>query len=135
MSAAYFIYNNLKVNTLLPGDSPFPGFELLTFDNESWTFGTLWNLGWDAGYSYLGKHQVKGQVWYVQNKDSISELEKYAGVKSGLMEPINVEVKIEALDGTIQDTVQAVTFRLKELKPEYKIVDSGFWWINPQQKQ
>lgn len=126
---AYFIYNNLKVNTLMPGDAPLPGFNLLTYDQESWTTGTLWNLGEDAGFSHIGHHKVKGQLWTVERKADIEALESFSGVSSGLMEPVQIEVKIEAWNGEITETLQAVTFRLKELDPSYQVVTGGNWWI------
>ena len=69
---AYFIFNNLKVNTFALYDSPFPGFELLTWDHETFVDGTLWDIGDDAGYTPIGITKVYGQIWLAQDVNQVS---------------------------------------------------------------
>ena len=76
---AFFIFNNLKVNTFLLQDSPFPGFDVLTWEHQSFIDGTLWDIGNDAGYTPIGITKVHGQIWTTDNTNQIDELEYFIG--------------------------------------------------------
>ena len=122
---AYFVYNNLKVNTFfLPHDGPIPGFELLAWDSEAFTIGTLLDIGDDAGFTPLGKTRVHGQIWVAHNTDCIKELERFSGIESGFTEIVRVPVSIFP-----DSQMEALTFRLTNIPKEYKIVDDGKWLI------
>lgn len=127
-SNCYFIFNNLKVSPFLLSDAPFPGFELLTHDNESWTFGTLWDIGLDAGYTKIGLGKVFGQVWVAKDLYQTRELVEFTGVKSGLTRPEAIQVQIQ-VDELTKQTIKATTFVLSKLSPDYKIVSDGKWLI------
>jgi len=124
---AYFIFNNLKVNTFALYDSPFPGFELLTWDHETFVDGTLWDIGDDAGYTPIGITKVYGQIWLAQDVNQVCELENFLGVPSGLTEPMTTKCYIIAND--IADTIDAVIYRLRRIDANYSIVHDGKWMI------
>lgn len=124
---AFFIFNNLKVNTFLLQDEPFPGFELLTWENESFIDGTLWDIGDDAGYTPIGMTKVHGQLWLSNNSQQINEFEYFVGAKSGLTEPI--KTKCHILTNDFVDTLDVTVYRLIEIKNIYNIIHDGKWLI------
>jgi len=123
---AYFIFNNLKVS-LHPNDAPFPGFDMLGHEKQCSTLGTLWDIGGDAGYTVIGKTKVKGQLWIAENLDAIDELEFYIGAKKGLTEPTKVKVDFVYDDPPVHETLDAIVYRLTEIKKNYRIVNDGWW--------
>lgn len=124
---AFFIFNNLKVNTFNLKDQPFPGFELLTWEHESYTNGTLWDIGFDAGYTPIGISKVHGQLWVAHDLNQISELEYFLGVDSGLTEPLTTKIFIQDEFGL--DRIDATVYKLKQIKTAYNIVYDGKWMI------
>lgn len=124
----YFIYSNIKVNPFILQDQPYYGFSRLTWDTESWTYGTLWDIGVDAGYTKIGKGQVYGQLWTTEDHSKIRELESIFGVEKGLMEPTEVEVIVQP-EPLLKEKIKAVTFQLTSILNEYKIVNDGKWLI------
>jgi hypothetical protein len=124
---AYFIFNNLKVNTFFLTDEPFPGFELLTWDHETFVDGTLWDIGDDAGYTPIGITKVYGQVWIPQDINKVSELEYFLGVHSGLTEPM--KTKCHIVDNNIHESIDAIIYRLRAIDRNYTIVHDGKWMI------
>lgn len=124
---AVFIFNNLKVNTFNLRDEPFPGFELLTWEHESFTNGTLWDIGNDAGYTPIGIAQVYGQIWLAHDLNQLNELEYFLGAKTGLTEPMKTECYIMC-DG-IAEKIDVTVFRLREIRTIYSIVSDGKWII------
>jgi len=124
---AYFIFNNLKVNTFTLQDQPFPGFELLTWEHESYTNGTLWDIGPDAGYTPIGITKVYGQLWLAHDVQQISELEYFLGAKSGLTEPVTTQIYVQ--DPHFVEKIDAVVYRLCEIKSIYNIIPDGKWLI------
>lgn len=124
---AVFIFNNLKVNTFDLRDEPFPGFELLTWEHESHTDGTLWDIGLDAGYTPIGVTKVHGQIWLAHDIQQISELEYFLGVHSGLTEP--TKTKIFVKDDFGYERIDATVYKLREIKSAYNIVYDGKWMI------
>lgn len=124
---AYFIFNNLKVNTFALQDEPFPGFELLTWEHQSYAYGTLWDIGVDAGYTPIGLAQVQGQLWLAHDIQRIEELEYFIGAKSGLTEKSFAKIHIQA-DG-IFENLDATVYKLAQIKPIYNIVPDGKWMI------
>lgn len=124
---AYFIFNNLKVNTFALQDQPFPGFELLTWEHESFVDGTLWDIGFDAGYTPIGITQIQGQVWLAQDIQQVSEFEYFTGAKSGLTEPMTTKCYVLS-DGFV-DELSVIIYRLREIKSIYNIVHDGKWII------
>jgi hypothetical protein len=124
---AFFIFNNMKVNTFALQDQPFPGFELLTWEHESFVDGTLWDIGNDAGYTPIGITKVHGQLWLAQDTQQISELEYFLGVQSGLTEPMNTKAYIQTHD--VAEKVDVVIYRLKNIDTNYLIVHDGKWMI------
>jgi len=127
-----FIYNNIKVSPFLPGDAPFPGFDLITFDRESYTFGTLWDIGLDAGYTKIGLGVVYGQLWKATEKTALEELREIIGVTSGLTEEVEVPVTVE-LDNE-RTEIKALTFSLTKIQKHYMIIDDGYWIIKRSNK-
>jgi len=126
----FFIFNNLKVNTFLPDDSTIPGFNLIAWDSEAWTYGTLLDIGSDAAFSPIGHTKVRGQLWYAEKVDAIEELEYFAGVKSGFVSKIEVPVIVECKDDFIKEELKAITFAINEIKDtKYEIVNNGNWYI------
>ena len=121
----YFIYNNLKVSPFLPYDTPLPGFNLLTYDNESWTYGTLWDCGVDSGLTVIGNGEVYGQLWVAENLSMVKELEYLYGVHKGITKPTKVPVNIQFEP----EVVKATTFTLEKIIPSYTIVQDGKWLI------
>lgn len=126
----FFIFNNLRVDKFRLDDKPFPGFELLTWEDHSRVFGTLWDMGADAGFTPIGKSYVAGQLWIAHDLNQIDELEYFLGAKSGLTEPCKVKVIVE--DKEIKEEVDATVYRLKKIDTIYKIVDDGYWLIKRQ---
>jgi hypothetical protein len=124
---AVFIFNNLKVNTFTLQDEPFPGFELLTWEHESYTHGTLWDIGFDAGYTPIGITKVHGQIWLANDVQQISELEYFLGVNSGLTEPIKSKICVQ--DNFTVEKLDATVYKLREIKHAYNIVYDGKWLI------
>ena len=124
---AVFIFNNFKVNTFALQDQPFPGFELLTWEHESFVDGTLWDIGVDAGYTPIGITKVYGQLWIAQDMQQITELEYFLGVGSGLTEPMNTKAYIQTHD--VVDSINTVIYRLRNIDTNYLIVHDGKWMI------
>lgn len=123
----YFIYNNLKINPFILGDAPMPGFELLSWDVDSYTDGTLWELPFnDAGFTKIGIDKVHGQVWKLVDPKEEPFLRECFGVYKGLMSPVEIPVTIE-IDKADIETLPAITFALNEIKPSYKLVRDGRW--------
>lgn len=123
----FFIFNNLKVNTFTLQDEPFPGFELLTWEHESFVDGTLWDIGNDAGYTPIGITKIYGQLWIAHDMQKINELEYFLGAKSGLTEPMVTKVYI--ICDEIGEKVDATIYKLRDIKSIYKIVSDGKWLI------
>jgi gamma-glutamylcyclotransferase (GGCT)/AIG2-like uncharacterized protein YtfP len=121
---AYFIYSNLKVNPFLLGDRPLPGFELVAWD--SWTLGTLWDIGEEAGYSIIGKTKVHGQLWRLEDNSNEELIKQCSGIFSGLNREINVEVVVP-IDELVSENLMATTYALQEINTCYKIVSDGRW--------
>ena len=124
---AFFIFNNLKVNTFNLRDEPFPGFELLTWEHESYTPGTLWDIGFDAGYTPIGLGKVYGQLWLSHDTQQILELEYFLGAQSGLTEPLKTKIYIQDDFGV--EKVDAIVYKLREIRNDYNIVYDGKWMI------
>jgi gamma-glutamylcyclotransferase (GGCT)/AIG2-like uncharacterized protein YtfP len=118
----------------VPNDAPYPGFELVTYDNESFTYGTLWNIGKDSGMTRIGKGIVYGQLWRSTNNNSIEELIDFIDQRTGTLEKaiVTVEVKIQQYE--IQTKIDAVTFFLTKIQKEYNIIDDGYWLIQREYK-
>jgi hypothetical protein len=121
----YFIYNNLKVSPFLPYDAPPVGFDLLTYDNESWTYGTLWDCGRDAGLTVIGKGEVYGQLWVAEDMTRVKELEDLYGVCRGLTRTTRIPVKVQFEE----EPIKATTFVLEKIIPSYTIIQDGKWLI------
>jgi len=122
-----FIFNNLKVSPFIFGDAPPIGFELITYENESSTPGTLWDIGVDAGMTRIGNGNVQGQLWKSYDSTALSDLRDMYGVYSGLNEEYVVPVTIDV--DHIKTTVFALTFILTRIQNSYKIVKDGNWLI------
>jgi hypothetical protein len=125
----YFIFNNLKVNSFILQDTTYPGFELLTWEKESWTQGTLWDIGEDAGFTIIGKSNVSGQLWICRDVQKEKEIYNLFGVDSGISQPIDIEVKIKTQEDLVEETIKAKTFALTKILESYRIVNDGFWTI------
>jgi len=122
-----FIFNNLKVSPFLLGDAPPNGFELITYDNESYTPGTLWDIGVDAGMTRIGKGLVYGQLWKNIDSFGYNLLKDFVGINTGLNEEVIVPVTIDV--DNIKTTISAVTFSLTRIHDSYKIIEDGNWMI------
>lgn len=122
----YFIYDNLKAHPFILQDSPLPGFEILSWD--SWTLGTMWDIGDDAGYTKIGKQKVHGQLWKLEDpsRPVIEKIREYAGIYKGVKEETLVTVKVPIND-LISHDLQATTFSLSKIDTNYTIVNDGRW--------
>lgn len=124
---AFFIFNNLRVDKFRLEDAPFPGFELLSWEDHTRTFGTLWDMGPDAGFTTIGRSFVSGQLWIAHDLNQIAELEYFLGAKSGLTEPCMVKVHVN--NPEVCEEVNAIAYRLKKIDKTYNIVSDGYWSI------
>jgi len=121
----YFIYNNLKVNPFVIQDKPFPGFELVTWDHQTSTIGTLLNLGFDAAYIEAGHMLVKGQLWKSDDRIACRKLEDVFLTGDDFV-MIDVKVCLSIEDEQVK--TDAITFALKQLKPgQYNPIPTGQW--------
>lgn len=121
---AYFIYNNLKAHPFKINTEPaIPGFRVLSWD--SWTYGTLWDIGKDAAYTRIGTGKVFGQLWIPEDYKNLSLLEGFCGIDTGLTE--EVKVKVEFPIGIDIEEISAVTYSLAKIQSEYKIIHDGKW--------
>lgn len=124
---ALFVYNNLKVDTLQLKDQPFPGFELLTWDHESFVHGTLWDTGIDAGYTEIGLDNVYGQIWITEKYDAIDELSFFLGYpQRTYSKKLKVTIKAEDL---ISETIEALVFPLRKIEPHFNRIHDGRWFL------
>jgi hypothetical protein len=123
----YFVYGNLKVNPFILNDTPLPGFEILSWDHESWTEGTLLDLGNDAGFTPIGHHKVYGQIWIAKSFEYLRFMEESFGVHSGISSPEKIVVKLEP-----DTTLEAITYRLTNIPSDSKIIKDGKWIIKRQ---
>ena len=124
----YFIYNNLKVNPFILQDQPFPGCDLLCWDNQSYTYGTLWDLGVDAGFTRIGKGKVYGQVWVAKDYSKIREFQELLGIFSGRTELVEIPVTIQ-YECLVSEEIKALTNQLTKVDTKYQIVEDGKWLI------
>lgn len=125
----YFIYNNLKVNTFILQDQPFPGFSVLSWDNQCYTKGTLLDIGLDATFIPNGDYRVYGQLWTVDDTNKASEFEYFLGIREGLKKLIEVPVNIECEEEKF-GIYKAATFTSNKLiLSDFKVVKDGKWMI------
>lgn len=122
-----FIVNNLKVSPFLPYDSCVRGCELLTYDTESYTKGTLWDIGFDSAY-YVGENRVRGQLWKLTSDKALEDLSELLGAKSGLTKKCFTPVTIE-VDKEVITTIDSIVFRLTSIKEQYKLVHDEVWTV------
>ena len=122
-----FIYGNLKVSPFLPNDAPIPGFELVTYERESYVPGTLWDTGRDAGFTRIGNGIVYGQLWRITDPIKLDDLFLFTGVKSGILETIIIPIEVNV--DNHKSEIEALTFSLTQIKKEYTIIQDGYWSI------
>ena len=122
----YFVYDNLKANPFALYDEPLPGFEVLSWN--SWTTGTMWDIGNDAGFTTIGHHQVYGQVWKLvdPSQNVLHKIRDYSGAYTGLREEVDVRVVVP-IDDLIKEELQATTFALSKIANDYEIIREGRW--------
>ena len=125
---SYFIYSNVKVNPYILNDIPIPGFELLLWEHEVHTIGTLIDMGFDAGFTPVGNRKVSGQIWVLKDLKAENILESCVGAKSGITEPIEIDVQVNSNSGVVEK-IKAKTYRIKEFKAIYKVCEFDTWWI------
>lgn len=118
-----FVYDNLKV-TLNPGDAPYSGFEILAGESQCSVIGTLYDLGYNAGFFSSGNTQIRGQVWTTYNSHLIHELKDLIDPKGN--------VRISTTNVTITEegdklVIPAMIFELQSAPFFAKIIDSGYW--------
>lgn len=123
----YFVFNNLKVNPFVLQDQPLPGFEVLVWENEAWTLGTLLDIGVDAGFTPIGHTKVHGQLWLAKDIYQTKQLETLAGVESGLTKIIKIPVVIQ--NNILKEEIEALTFKLTNISDYHRIVNDGKWTI------
>lgn len=127
---ALFVYNNLKVDPwqvnidLTPKDTPFPGFELLTWETNASVTGTLWDIGGDAGYYPDQWGSVYGQIWITEDWKKIKEMEEFLGVYAGLTEPMKTTAYI--IDKDLVENIAVTIYKLREIKKKYTIVSDVY---------
>lgn len=121
-----FIVNNLKVSPFLLYDGPVPGCELLTYENESYTKGSLWDIGPDAAF-YDGAFTVRGQLWKIHTSEALGHLSLLLGEHSGLTQRKVLPVTIDVDD--VKVNIDAIVFRLTQVSKSYKLVETETWQI------
>lgn len=122
---AYFIYNNIKAHPFkINTGAPIPGFRVLSWD--SWTYGTLWDIGEDAAYTSIGNGKVFGQLWIPENYSNLHMLESFCRVDEGLTEAVEIKVAVP-VDQLEVEEIPAVTYALSKVDLKYKIVQDGKW--------
>lgn len=128
-SMLYFVYNNLKVNTFILQDQPFPGLSVLTWETQSYTKGTLLDIGVDSVFIPNGNYKVFGQLWTVEDLNKISEFEDFLGIHDGLKKIIEIPVTIE-YDKERLGQYKAITYTSNKLiLSNFKVVEDGKWMI------
>jgi gamma-glutamylcyclotransferase (GGCT)/AIG2-like uncharacterized protein YtfP len=125
---AVFIFNNLKVDTFHLKDAPFPGFEILTWEHESFLHGTLWDLGVDAGYTEIGLNNVYGQIWITEYPNQLLELNEFLGYPN-ITSPKRKKVTIHSSADMINEELDCIVYTLNTIKSEYKIIKDGKWQL------
>jgi hypothetical protein len=123
---AVFVPNNLKVDPFHLRDQPVPGFDLLTWDHQSYVFGTLWDIDGDAGISEVGIDRVYGQVWTYDHGDQLKVLYEYFGAPK-ISYPVVRKVYIEDKDDLINEKISATIFLLSKILPQYTMIRDGRW--------
>lgn len=126
-----FVYDNLKV-TFNPGDAPYGGFDILAGEAQCATRGTLFDLGYNAGYIPEGKTQVKGQIWSTFNPSLIDEIEDFIYSKSNVR---RLSIYVTISEGDEKLVVPATVFALENIPRTAKKVDSGFWLVRSYQSR
>lgn len=91
---------------------PPEGFQVLSWETESFVCGSLWDIGCDLGYTPEGFSAVSGQVWKAEAPELEKKLHEMIGDHTF---PIKTKAILKELDETIPVTV----FCLKEVKPSF----------------
>lgn len=113
---SYFVYNQLRVNPFLLYDRPFPGFEIVTWDNQSFITGSLVDTEIGEAYIEYGNELIRGQIWKTEDLVAGRKLEDAIGLASGLLELIKIEATIMLDDAPKEEkTLETYTFALKSL--------------------
>jgi hypothetical protein len=120
-----FVFNNLKV-TLLPGDGPYHGFEILAGEAQCSTTGSLYDVGGDAGFISRGTDVVRGQIWTTYSYQLIDELKEFA-FPNGNVSVQTVRVTITEENERI--VVPASIFVTSRLPEGARKIDSGYWTV------
>lgn len=110
---SYFVYNQLKVNPFILNDEPFPGFEILTWDNQSYIVGSLKETEIGDAYIEHGNELIPGQIWHTDDIIAGRKLEDAVGLATGILELIRVDATILIDDSP--ESVNTLTFALKSL--------------------
>ena len=122
---AYFVYNNIKAHPLkFNTGATIPGFRVLSWN--SWTYGTLWDIGQDAAYTVVGNGKVFGQLWIPEDYSNLHMLESFCRVDEGLTEPVEIDVAVP-VGGVEVEKLSAITYALSEVNTAYKIIQDGKW--------
>jgi gamma-glutamylcyclotransferase (GGCT)/AIG2-like uncharacterized protein YtfP len=130
-SRLLFVYNNLKVNYLILGDQPYPGFDVLTYENQSFVRGSLYHLGSDAGFTCSGHTKVWGQIWISDTDDSFRELQEFV-YPEGNIRPVLTKATIleKNEQGKVENIeVPVVVFTMTKVPMSAPRIDSGDWDI------
>lgn len=120
-----FVYDNLKV-TMSPGDAPYPGFELLAGEMQCSVQGTLYDLGYNAGYHPVGTTNVRGQIWTTHNSTLVKDMYEIL-YSQGNVQLLSANVTIT--EDKEKMVVPAMIFSLHAVPDQVKIVDSGYWLV------
>jgi len=122
-----FVVNNLKVSPFLPYDRPIPGCSLLTYEHESYSTGSLYDLGKDAGFFREPQKLVRGQLWTIDSEKILDDLSLFFGESSGLTKKCYHTIEI-SIDNVISK-VSAMTFELTKIPKTAKIINDSNWTI------
>lgn len=123
---AIFVYNNLKVDTFNLKDQPFPGFDLLTWEHESYVHGTLWDIGVDAGYTEIGIDNVYGQIWITEHNDAFNDVAFFFGYPKLTY---TKKMKVVITEDGLTEKIDAFVFPLKKIEPHFNRIVDGKWLL------
>lgn len=125
---AVFIFNNLQVDTFNLNDAPFPGFELLTWEHESFIEAGLWDIGNDAGVTLSPFTKVYGQTWLTDSTTPITELQDFLQVpQSTHIEKVKIHIEIK--NDLQKNHINGIVFALNEVKPHFKRLTEERWFL------
>lgn len=120
-----FVFDNLKV-TIHPGDRPYPGFDILAGEVQCSVKGTLFDVGYNAGFIPEGNTKVRGQLWSENENGAIAELKEFIDTEGNVCLTTSNVTITEDKDSLV---VPAIIFALKRVPDGATRIDSGYWAV------